>query len=69
MFPLEVKESWFRDYWYGNRPSAKRRSLRKWMAGVAVCVLLALGSAVTLSHFLGVDLASHLPGGAHVRFM
>lgn len=69
MFPLEVKESWFKDYWYGNRPTAKRRPLRKRMAGIAVCILLALGSAVTLSHFLGVDLANSLHGGAHVRLM
>ena len=69
MFPLEVKESWFRDYWYSNRPSAKRRSLRKRMAGVAVCILLALVSAVTVSHFVGGDLASHLHDGAHVRLM
>jgi hypothetical protein len=69
MFPLEVKESWFKDYWFSNRPRAKRRSLRKRMTGVAVCILLALGSAVTLNHFLGGDLASHLHGGMHVRLM
>jgi hypothetical protein len=66
MFPLEVKESWFKDYWYGNRPRAKRRSLGKRLTGVAICIMLALGSAITLSHFLGGDLAH---GRTHIRLM
>lgn len=69
MFHLEVKESWFEDYWYSNRPRAKRRLLRKRLTGVAVCIVLALGSAVTLGHFLGGNLASHPHGGTHVRLM
>jgi hypothetical protein len=69
IFPLEVKESWFKDYWYSDRPRAKRRSPGKRLTGLTVYILLALGSAVTLSHFLSGDLASHLHGGTHVRLM
>lgn len=69
MHPLLVNPRWFQDYWYGERPVPRRRSLRGSLARFAICILVVVGGAAVLLERSGVHDASAQPDHARLRFM
>jgi hypothetical protein len=49
MFPLDVDPGWYAEYWYGERPAAKRRAFSGSLARFAVLVVLLAGGGMVLS--------------------
>jgi len=69
MLTIDVKQSWFENYWYAEHARSGHRMFLRRLSQVAICILLILGSVAVLSRFGSSDLASHLHARTHFKFM
>jgi hypothetical protein len=60
MFPFLVDRSWFENFWYGERPRAKRRPFTRRLARFAVCVVLVVGGAVAVGQLRSGETSGHV---------
>jgi hypothetical protein len=49
--PFNVDPNWYQNYWFGERPPAKRKVFRRSITRFAALVVLVAGGGVLLSQF------------------
>ncbi len=50
MFAIKVDPNWYDDYWFGDRPRARRRSISQTMGLLAAIALLLVGGGLELDY-------------------
>ena len=50
MFAIRIDPNWYDDYWFGDRPRGRRRSMSEKMALLAAIVMLLAGGGLELDY-------------------